>query len=113
MQFGIRAANYPFIADDMDNLQLPAALKPFQHKLFGLTINPERLAAIREERRENSRLRLTAPMQDGSGGSGSLIPQKSDSLPKLDQLLSRRDFNKNPGYLRDESSDVLTKYFHE
>ncbi|MFA1237450.1 pyruvate, water dikinase regulatory protein [Serratia odorifera] len=55
MQFGIRAANYPFIADDMDNLHLPAALKPFQHKLFGLTINPERLAAIREERRENSR----------------------------------------------------------
>ncbi|WP_431222564.1 posphoenolpyruvate synthetase regulatory kinase/phosphorylase PpsR [Serratia sp. L9] len=55
MQFGIRAANYPFTADDMDNLQLPAALKSFQHKLFGLTINPERLTAIREERRENSR----------------------------------------------------------
>lgn len=55
MQYGIRAANYPFIADDMDNLQLPVALKPLQHKLFGLTINPERLAAIREERRENSR----------------------------------------------------------
>ena len=55
MQFGIRAANYPFIADDMDNLILPASLKPLQHKLFGLTINPERLAAIREERRENSR----------------------------------------------------------
>ena len=49
MQFGIRAANYPFIADDMDNLVLPASLKPLQHKL------PERLAAIREERRENSR----------------------------------------------------------
>ncbi|CDG21219.1 putative enzyme [Xenorhabdus poinarii G6] len=55
MQFGIQAANYPFTSDDMDNLQLPAALKPFQHKLFGLTISPERLAAIREERRENSR----------------------------------------------------------
>lgn len=40
MQFGIRAANYPFIADDMDNLHLPASLKPFQHKLFGLTIDP-------------------------------------------------------------------------
>lgn len=51
MQFGIRAANYPFIADDMDNLVLPASLKPLQHKLFGLTIDPERLAAIREERR--------------------------------------------------------------
>lgn len=55
MQYGIRAANYPFIADDMDNIQLPAALKPLQHKLFGLTIDPERLAAIREELRENSR----------------------------------------------------------
>lgn len=55
MQFGIRAANYPFIADDMDNLQLPQELKTLQSQLFGLTISPERLAAIREERRENSR----------------------------------------------------------
>jgi len=55
MQFGIRAANYPFIADDMDNLKLPAALRPFQNKLFGLTIDPERLAAIRQERAENTR----------------------------------------------------------
>ena len=55
MQFGIRAANYPFTADDMDNIQLPAALKPFQSKLFGLSIDPERLSAIRQERRENSR----------------------------------------------------------
>ncbi|WP_262230867.1 kinase/pyrophosphorylase, partial [Escherichia coli] len=39
----------------MDNLTLPTSLKPLQHKLFGLTIDPERLAAIREERRENSR----------------------------------------------------------
>jgi len=55
MQFGIHAANYPFIADDMDNIQLPAVLKTQHAKLFGLTIDPERLAAIREERRENSR----------------------------------------------------------
>ncbi|TKI05626.1 posphoenolpyruvate synthetase regulatory kinase/phosphorylase PpsR [Martelella alba] len=54
MQYGIRAANYPFIADDMENLRLPAALKPFHDKLFGLTIAPERLAAIRDERLNNS-----------------------------------------------------------
>jgi [pyruvate, water dikinase]-phosphate phosphotransferase / [pyruvate, water dikinase] kinase len=48
LQFGIRAANYPFTADDMDNIQLPAALKPHIHKLFGLTIDPERLTAIRQ-----------------------------------------------------------------
>lgn len=55
MQFAIQAANYPFTADDMDNLQLPLALKPYINKLFGLTISPERLAAIREERYEKSR----------------------------------------------------------
>lgn len=55
MQFGVRAANYPFIADDMDNLKLPPALRQHQHKLFGLTIDPERLAAIRQERAENTR----------------------------------------------------------
>lgn len=55
MQYGIRAANYPFIADDMDNLSLPAALKAHQDKLFGLTIDPERLAAIRDERLSDSR----------------------------------------------------------
>lgn len=74
MQFGIRAANYPFIADDMDNLVLPASLKPLQHKLFGLTIDPERLAAIREERRERQPLCLASSVQDGSRGSRSVVP---------------------------------------
>ncbi|GIU25188.1 pyruvate, water dikinase regulatory protein [Shewanella colwelliana] len=55
MQFGIKAANYPFIEDDMDNLKLPEALKKNKHKLFGLTIDPVRLHEIRQSRMENSR----------------------------------------------------------
>lgn len=58
LQFGIRAANYPLTEDDLDedgNLKLPPALAPYRHKLFGLTIDPRRLAAIRSERRPNSR----------------------------------------------------------
>lgn len=55
MQFGIRAANYPLTEDDMEHLQLPNALKAYKHKLFGLTIDPERLSAIRNERKPNSR----------------------------------------------------------
>jgi regulator of PEP synthase PpsR (kinase-PPPase family) len=51
MQFGIRAANYPLTEDDMERLQLSAALKAHQHKLFGLTIDPDRLTAIRHERK--------------------------------------------------------------
>src|SRR5690606_26917549 len=55
LQYGIRAANYPLTDDDMERLQLPAALRPHKHKLFGLTIDPDRLASIRNERRPNSR----------------------------------------------------------
>ncbi|MGE8068338.1 kinase/pyrophosphorylase, partial [Pseudomonas sp. NPDC089569] len=40
---------------DMERLQLPNALRAHQHKLFGLTIDPDRLTAIRNERKPNSR----------------------------------------------------------
>lgn len=58
LQFGIRTANYPLTDDDLDEdgtLKMPKALAPYRHKLFGLTIDPRRLAAIRSERRPNSR----------------------------------------------------------
>ncbi|MFI3247114.1 MAG: pyruvate, water dikinase regulatory protein [Ferrimonas sp.] len=54
MQFGIKAANYPFIAEDMDNLKLPPELQRLKHKLFGLTIDPMRLHEIRKQRLEGS-----------------------------------------------------------
>src|SRR6218665_67967 len=55
LQYGIRAANYPLTEEDMERLQLPNALKPYKDKLFGLTIDPDRLTAIRNERKPNSR----------------------------------------------------------
>lgn len=55
MQFGIKAANYPITEEDMDNLRIPKQLDEYKGKLFGLTIDPDRLSAIRNERRANSR----------------------------------------------------------
>ncbi len=55
MQFGIKAANYPFIDQDMEELKLPKALKDNKSKLFGLTISPSRLHDIRSERKAGSR----------------------------------------------------------
>ena len=55
LQFGINAANYPLTEDDLGSPSLPRALRPFQDKLFGLTISPEYLQRIREERRPASR----------------------------------------------------------
>lgn len=55
MQHGLKAANYPLIPEDFDRRTLPPALAPHRKKVFGLSINPERLSEIRNERRPNSR----------------------------------------------------------
>lgn len=55
LQFGIFAANYPLVAEDFENRALPNALKPLIPKLYGLTIQAQRLAQIRAERMPNSR----------------------------------------------------------
>jgi len=55
MQHGIKAANYPLIPEDFERGQLPSTLAPFKAKCFGLTIDPERLTQIRNERRPQSK----------------------------------------------------------
>ena len=54
MQFGLKAANFPLIPEDFDRGRLPGTLERQRGKLFGLTIQPERLHSIREERRAGS-----------------------------------------------------------
>ncbi|OWT65480.1 posphoenolpyruvate synthetase regulatory kinase/phosphorylase PpsR [Candidimonas nitroreducens] len=54
MQYAIKAANFPLIPEDFDRGSLPATLAPFRRKLFGLSIQPTRLAEVRNERRPNS-----------------------------------------------------------
>ncbi|MEH6626176.1 MAG: pyruvate, water dikinase regulatory protein [Motiliproteus sp.] len=54
LQFGILAANYPLTEDDLDETRLPRLLQPYRDKLFGLTLEPELLSAIRSERRPDS-----------------------------------------------------------
>jgi [pyruvate, water dikinase]-phosphate phosphotransferase / [pyruvate, water dikinase] kinase len=54
MQFGIKAANYPLIPEDFERMQLPPALAPCKAKIYGLSIAPERLREIRQERRPGS-----------------------------------------------------------
>ena len=55
LHFGVLAANYPFTEEDLTNFKLPEVLRPYKQKLFGLTIDLERLRQIRTERRPNSR----------------------------------------------------------
>jgi [pyruvate, water dikinase]-phosphate phosphotransferase / [pyruvate, water dikinase] kinase len=55
MQHGIKAANYPLIPEDFERDHLPTSLAPYKDKCFGLTISPDRLSQIRNERRPGSK----------------------------------------------------------
>ncbi len=55
LQFGVLAANFPLTPDDFVDHKLPASILPFRDRLFGLSIDPERLRHIREARRPGSR----------------------------------------------------------
>ncbi len=61
LQFGIFTANYPFTDDDLLRTELPKALRPYRKKLFGLTIDCERLEHIRKARRPDSQ--YASPIQ--------------------------------------------------
>jgi hypothetical protein len=54
LQYGVFAANYPLTDEELEAGRLPARLEAHRTKLYGLTIRPERLRQIREERRPNS-----------------------------------------------------------
>lgn len=55
MQYGLKCANFPLIPEDFSRGHLPKTLEPYRNKLFGLSINAERLSHIREERRPGSK----------------------------------------------------------
>jgi regulator of PEP synthase PpsR (kinase-PPPase family) len=55
LQYGVFAANYPITDEELESGTLPDFLIEQKHKLFGLTITPERLQQIRKERRPMGR----------------------------------------------------------
>lgn len=54
LRYGIYAANYPLVETDLDEQQLPAALKPHRARLFGLGIDATRLHELRTARQPAS-----------------------------------------------------------
>lgn len=52
MQYGLYAANYPLAEDDFEGRALPAPLRSYRERLYGLTIDPLRLHQVRRSRRD-------------------------------------------------------------
>jgi len=82
MQYGIFAANFPLVPEDFASEALPQALKLFRNKLHGLTICPERLQQIRNERSPNSRYAALENCQSEVKQAESLM--KLANIPYLD-----------------------------
>jgi regulator of PEP synthase PpsR (kinase-PPPase family) len=73
MQHGLKASNYPLIPEDFDRGHLPKGLVPHKKKIFGLTIDPLRLAEIRHERRPNSRYASLQNCRDEVAAAESMM----------------------------------------
>ncbi|MEL6098714.1 kinase/pyrophosphorylase, partial [Stenotrophomonas maltophilia] len=43
LQDGVRAANDPLTDEDLESDRLPPSLRTYRRKLFGLTLDPDRL----------------------------------------------------------------------
>jgi regulator of PEP synthase PpsR (kinase-PPPase family) len=63
LQFGILAGNFPLTPDDFVDKRLPGSLRHHRDRLFGLTIDPQRLQQIREARRPASKYASLANCQ--------------------------------------------------
>lgn len=79
LQYGVFAANYPLTEDELMGTRLPKGLHAHHGKLYGLSIEPDRLESIRQERRPNSRYASLAQCQMEVMRAESLF--KREKLP--------------------------------
>ncbi|CAI8918182.1 posphoenolpyruvate synthetase regulatory kinase/phosphorylase PpsR [Methylocaldum szegediense] len=82
LHYGIKAANYPLTDEDLKLSGLPANLRLHRKRLFGLTMTPERLHQLREERRPTSRYASLDQCRNEIRAAEALF--RSAGIPYLD-----------------------------
>lgn len=82
MQYKVKAANFPLTESDFLEGHLPRPLQPFRDRLFGLSIAPERLHQIREERRPGSEYASLAQCRREISAAESLF--RNERIPYVD-----------------------------
>lgn len=94
LHFGVLAANYPLTDDDLEGHRLPLFLRKHKKKLYGLTIDPPRLAQIRETRRPGSRYASMVQCRREVSAAESMIsaegvPILSTTHSSIEEIASR------------------------
>jgi hypothetical protein len=94
LHFGLKAANYPLTEEDLEKPRLPDFLRQHKGKLFGLTIEAERLAEIRQTRRPDSRYASLKQCRYEVEAAEALlrsegVPVLSSTTASVEELASR------------------------
>jgi len=94
LQYGIFAANYPLTEEDLESSRLPRPLASHVRKLYGLTIRPDRLQQIRNERRPDSRYASAQQVQYELRAADTLferhgIPSINTTECSIEEIASR------------------------
>lgn len=82
MQYAVLAANFPLTEDDFLLGRLPEPLRAHRERLFGMTISPERLHRIREERRPGSEYASVARCRREVSAAEDLF--RNNAIPFID-----------------------------
>jgi hypothetical protein len=103
LHYGVKAANYPLTEEDLEKMELPARLRPYRSRLYGLTIDAQRLAQVRENRRPNSRYATIDQCRWELAQADKLFNLLADSQVSMrDEMRARED---DPGS-RDDVRDA-------
>ena len=94
LQYGVCAANYPLTEDDLESKELPSALNKHRQKLYGLTIDPNRLRQIRQQRKPDSRYAtLEQCIREVAAAEvllrGERIPMLSTTHTSIEEIASK------------------------
>lgn len=94
LHYGVRAANYPLTDEDLERFELPPRLRPHRQRLYGLTIDPHRLAQVREARRPGSRYATLAQCRHELDVADRLfrregIPSQSTTNTSIEEIASK------------------------
>ena len=82
LQYGVATANYPLTPDDLQRETLPDCLLAMTPRLRGLTLDPARLAALREARYPGSRYASLAQCRTELAAAEALFARHA--IPALD-----------------------------
>lgn len=82
MHYNLKAANYPLVDNDFDSTSLPQPIAEYKSRVFGLTISPQQLCKIREERRPSSKYSSYEQCEFETKKAEAIF--KNSNLPYLD-----------------------------